>query len=204
MIVGVSGRKRSGKDTVAMYLGLKYGCNRIAFADHLKYIAMLTWDLSFEQCYGPDEVREVVDPRWGLSPRQILQRIGTEVARNIHEDTWVRKTFSTIERGTRGEDILYPDMDAKRFVEGPASGRKDRWAIPDSRFPNEAQAIWQRGGIVVKVERPSLGVSTDLHASERGVDDITPDVLLVNDGTLADLFRQVDAFVADRLGWEPA
>lgn len=48
-IIGVVGKKRSGKDTVAAMLGA--GVRRIAFADKLKHVAMQMFGLSFEQCY---------------------------------------------------------------------------------------------------------------------------------------------------------
>jgi len=45
MIIGVSGKKRVGKNTVGMYLELKYGYKPVAFADELKNAAKtLGWD----------------------------------------------------------------------------------------------------------------------------------------------------------------
>ena len=189
LIVGVSGRKRHGKDQVATYLE-EYGTLRIAFADELKRVAMDLWDLSFDQVYGSEQDKETVDPRWGLSPRVILQRLGTEVGRNIHPLTWVRKVFTMIDAASRGEEILLPDMRHRRFM--PCCPNPTAWVIPDARFPNEATAIQARGGLVIKVVRPDfLKRSTDMHASEVEVDNVVEDALIVNDGSLADLRSKV-------------
>lgn len=87
--------------------------------------------------------------------RQLLQRIGTDAMRNtIHPNIWINalfadyidKEYSTctcgfINENCRHEDeVVYPN-----------------WIITDVRFPNELQAIKDRGGIVIRVERIEEG-----------------------------------------------
>lgn len=195
LIIGISGKKRHGKDEIASALASR-GVNRLAFADELKRFAMAIWDLSFEQLYGADEHKESVDERWGLTPRFIMQQFGTEVGRNIHDQTWVRRAFDIIDRAWLGANVVLPDLQAREFrsvvVEDPSV-----WAVPDVRFKGEAEAIKARGGVVIKVVRPSL-VSKDTHASETGVDEVVEDHLIVNDGTLDDLRAKVAA-LADKV-----
>lgn len=197
LILGIAGKKRHGKDAVAQAL-MNFGFLRIAFADHLKWMSMHTWDLSFEQVYG-DALKEVADERWGLSPRHLLQTLGTQVGREIHSDTWIRKTFSTISKGARGEPVFLPDLQARTYSEvqyDPSYAQ--RWSIPDCRFPNEAEAVKAAGGVVVKVIRPSI-LSADTHASETEVDNIKEDYLIINDGSLQDLQRKVNALMQEIL-----
>ena len=199
LIIGISGRKRHGKDEIANALSSR-GVLRVAFADELKRYAMELWDLSFEQMYGGNEVREVIDPRWGVTPRFIMQQFGTEVGRSVHKETWVRKTLRLIDRAHGGSHVLLPDLVRRRFREFQfdfGSGAADVWAIPDCRFPSEAEAIKARGGVIIKVVRPSL-VSNDTHASETEVDNVVADHLIVNDGTLDDLRAKV-AVVANQV-----
>lgn len=190
LIFGISGRKRHGKDMVATYLS-RYGVQRLAFADKLKQVAMDIWDLSFEQVYGTDTIKEAIDERWGLSPRVLMQRLGTEVGRNIHDQTWVRKTISTIKVAQQGGAVMLPNFVSRQFERVTfGEGYADRWAVPDCRFPGEAEAIQATGGVVIKIVRPSV-VSTDSHASETEVDNVKEDYLIVNDGSLADLEAKV-------------
>jgi hypothetical protein len=194
LVIGISGKKRHGKDTVAKILGDLHGVRRLAFADHLKWVAMKTWDLSFEQVYG-DDLKEVVDDRWGLTPRFILQQLGTQVGRNIHTLTWVKKALDNIKRAHRGEPVLLPDLVAREFREFQFSpGEANTWAIPDCRFPGEADAIKAVKGVVVKVVRPEFSKrETDTHASETEVDNVVEDYLVINDGTVAELVVKVVA-----------
>lgn len=203
LIIGVSGRARHGKDAVAQVLLQEFNVKRLAFADHLKWLAMHTWNLSWAQLYG--DQKEVVDPRWGLTPRFLMQRLGTEVGRNTHKETWVRKAFDTIERARRGEHVTLPHFSVRAdeplpgveplsegfhpFIFGP--GAAAWWVIPDVRFPDEAEAIKREGGTVIKVVRPGLERPADGHASETSVDEVVEDHLVQNDGTLGDLVGRV-------------
>lgn len=176
MIIGITGRKGHGKDTVGRLLRERHGFRTLAYADPLKASAKLIFGLTEEQVNGPLAVKETVDPRWGLTPREIMQRLGTEVGRSIHLETWTRSTFLRIDAA--------PEMS---------------WAITDVRFPNEAEAVRARGGLVVLVRRPGMYTGQhEGHASERGVDEITPDIVIDNSGTLDDLVDAVDAMVLAR------
>lgn len=192
-IIGVCGRKRHGKDTIGGMLMDLQEYTPIAFADPIKRIGMDIYGLSYDQCYGTQEDKETVDPRWGVSPRHILQRIGTEMGRNIHPETWVRYCLKTIEKAANGEEPLVHSPKYRAFI--PATPRwcnLNRWVITDCRFPNEAAAIRQVGGEIIKVVRPSLeGKQGDTHASETSIDDIEPDHLIINNGTLDDLRAKV-------------
>ena len=197
-IVGVSGKKRHGKDTVGQTLNMSRGFMQTAFADPLKIMAMDLFWLTYDQCYGGVGLdgkvvdRELVDPRWGLSPRQILQLLGTEVGRNVHTEVWVRNTLKHIEDAFAGREVNFHYQSLRTFRPVTFNkGHAARWCITDCRFPNEAEAVKAAGGIVVKVHRPGLGESGDSHASETSVDLVEEDHLLINDGTLEDLQAQV-------------
>jgi hypothetical protein len=66
--------------------------------------------------------------------------------------------------------------------------------ISDCRFPNEAKAIKERGGIVIKVVRPDAK-ALDSHQSETRIDEIDADYTLFNDTTLENLVANVDSLV---------
>lgn len=194
-IVGICGRKRHGKDTVGRILQ-DYGYLTTAFADPVKRVAMDVYGLSWDQCYGEGPDKESVDPRWGLSPRAIMQRLGTEVGRVIHPDTWIRHTLDNVRSAAAGTGFTLRDDDGRRFVR--AHGVASRWAVTDVRFPNEADAVVAAGGVIVKVVRPSLGDAPDLHPSETSVDQVRADFTIINDGTIDDL----RARVADAVGFD--
>jgi len=203
IVIGISGRKRHGKDTVGAYLRDVHGFRPIAFADPVKQIGMEIYGLTWQQCYGAEVEKEALIPRWGRSARQILQHIGTEMGRGVHPDTWARYTMDLIGRAARGEPYLVRSDAEQRFVSGePYAGP---WVITDVRFPNEADAVRSIGGPVWKVVRPSMGVSQDMHASETSVDLILEDGTLTNDGSLEDLYNKVQSLLRGQcpdLAWD--
>lgn len=81
-----------------------------------------------------------------LTPRKILQLLGTEAGRQIiHPDIWVNATMANYKP-------ISGTMDVRRSKE-----TFPNWLITDVRFPNEVKAIKDRGGIVIKVMRDVEG-----------------------------------------------
>lgn len=126
----------------------------------------------------------IVDKNYILTPRQILQFVGIDLFRNqFHTQTWVnatmadyKKVFTSIELENDQEflDKLYP-----------------KWICTDVCFKNEIKAIKDRGGIVIRIERPSVK-SNDKHISETALDKYTGfDYTIFNNGNLEDLIQTV-------------
>lgn len=183
-ILGLGTSAQVGKDTAASHLEDRFDdvC-RVAFADKVKQIAMLLFGLSYEQCYGPVAVKEQVDPRYGLTPREIMQGIG-EKMREIYEDIWVDTVFN----------VTIPDLQKQGY---------DKFVISDVRYPNEANKIKKEGGRVVKVVRDGAGASVGAnHASEVSMQNYADfDASLENNGTIDEFFAKVDVLV-EELGWQ--
>lgn len=176
-LIGLSGRKRSGKDSIGHYLESEHGYTIDYFAKPLKEAVRNIFYWSKAHTDGPTDegepdLKEAIDPFWGLSPRFVMQRFGTEVGRQIDVEVWVKSLQLRVQRGLDSGHVQY--------------------AITDVRFPNEAELIRRLGGQVWRVERPSLPVSTDMHSSETSLDNYGFDVVLVNDGSLEDLYRKVE------------
>jgi len=76
-----------------------------------------------------------------------------------------------------------------------------KWLITDLRFPNEFQAIKDRGGICVRVNRfetqtfynPNVSFpdGIPIHASERALDDYPFDYEITNKGSIEELIEEV-------------
>lgn len=152
VLIGLIGRKQSGKDTFADYLVSHYGFEKHAFAGPVKEVCRVMFQLTMEQLEDPQQ-KEKVDERWGLSPRQMMQKVGTDMVRHM----W-------------GEDFWLKNMDL-RLCGGDV-------VISDVRFPNEAQYIRDRGGVLVRIVR-SGGV-LDTHISETSQAFIQEDVCVLN------------------------
>jgi hypothetical protein len=124
-----------------------------------------------------------------LTPRLLLQLLGTEAGRQIiHPNIWVNALFADYKK------IAYNwDCDGNTTVEGYPN-----WIITDVRFPNEAKAIKDRGGILIRINRPQyldngLVIRKDEHLSETALDDYDgfDYVIENNSSSIADLVEQV-------------
>ncbi len=179
--IGFCGPAGAGKSTAADHLVQHWRFARVRFAGPLKAM-MLALGLSPEQTDGA--LKEApCGLLQGRTPRQAMQWIGTEWGREmIGPEFWIAAWRAAIER--------LPGAFAC-----PAGGPPIRLIVADDvRFANEARAIRDRGGIVVRIERPGAGSSSGGdHASERP--DFVPDRIIRNQGDLAGFRAEIDALV---------
>ena len=82
-----------------------------------------------------------------------------------------------------------------QWSDGPIGGYEDgpmpNWIITDTRFPNEAQAIKDKGGIVIRVDRSGVKPIND-HPSEVGLDSWNFDYKIANVSDLKALTGTVE------------
>ena len=209
MLLGLVGRKGAGKDTVGDYLVECQGFARAAFADPVKWVARDLWPhLTEAQCWGPIEVKEAVDTTLGVSPRWLLQRIGTEVGRNGDLAAFADLGVSS-ERMREALDrygvVPSPTAWIDALFRAP---RGTNTVITDVRFPNEAEAIRAQHGSVLKLLRPGFdtGVGND-HPSEREVDACPFDYLVRNHASHNELYAKVRRILDDLRSpvmWSPS
>jgi len=115
------------------------------------------------------------------TPRDFLQLVGTEGGRYLlHPNIWVNSLMNKYKKTTRkfGEFHDGDSMMAKLYP---------LWLVPDTRFVNEAKAIKEAGGIVIRIESNRADL-TDKHASETALDDYKDfDYVVKCDGDMNDL-----------------
>lgn len=184
--IGFCGPAGAGKSTAAERLVQRWRFNRVRFAGPLKAM-MLALGLEPDQVDG-DRKEEPSPLLCGRTPRQAMQWLGTEWGRElIGQGFWIAAWQAAVER-------------APGFY-GPGPRFKgetglDRLIVADDvRFANEARAIRDRGGIVVRIERPGAGsASGHAHASERM--DFVPDRIIRNTGDMVAFRKAIDDLAA--------
>lgn len=198
-LIGIHGHAGVGKDTVADYLG-RYECvYKECFADPLKRACAAAFGLPIEWFYEQDLKEQ--ETFWGVTPRKIAQFVGTEMFRNlVHELTgadtakdflpshWIRLLASRL------TGLSAPPQGQGFYEPG------DTVIIPDVRFQDEANWIWENGGIVVHLIRDGCegNVGIQGHASEAGIDFTripSKNYLIYNNSTLGDLYETVENMV---------
>lgn len=178
MLIGLSGKKRSGKNTVADFMlewaeEYNFPARQQAFADKLKMSAARAFgfvdpDESMSFCEDLKETGTIAVSsssfNFEVSGRQFLQWYGTEAHRQIFDDRfWIQQ-------------LLPENMDHENELV----------VITDVRFPNEAEAIRVAGGDIIRVVRLD-SEEPDAHLSEQALSDSLVDIEILNDSNLDSL-----------------
>ena len=217
MIVGITGKIGHGKDTVGQMLGdtstqLWYIKK---FAYKLKKIASILTGIPEEKFEDQEFKKEDLGREWwtkeydshngfdiersyGMTAREFLQRLGTDGLRNhLHPNTWVNALFADYKAATKMAIYSQNPRSAGVLIEErEIPPTYPNWIITDVRFPNEAQAIKEREGLIIRVVRNSVAADkVNLHPSETALDDYKVDQIITNDGTLEELLVKVKEFM---------
>jgi len=167
MLIVLSGKARSGKDTSATIIQkiLKNNFNieyyTRAYADELKEMLMRDLDLTYEQVYG--DLKEEPNLRYPKedgtfwTPREFLQYFGTDVYRKIDPLFWVKKLQKYVK--DRGPNCI----------------------ITDGRFVNEVDWVKNSGGIYLDIVKSVCGAKQGRrHSSETSLDNLQSDYTIMN------------------------
>ena len=162
IIIGLSGKKRSGKNTVAKLIATETPslCKEFAFADALK-------DEVAKACGVKRSFLEENKQNFRL----ILQGWGTDFRRDLNDKQyWVKKLDSSLyEQFQKNPDCIA--------------------LITDVRFVDEAEYLRKCGAVIVRVNRPTTSV--DEHSSETDLDSYKFDFVIDNSSTLNNLAADV-------------
>lgn len=176
MIIGLSGYARSGKDEAAKGLEF-FGFQRVAFADKMREFLYVLNPLVMGTTEMPVRLKYVVDrygwdgykeTPWGKDMRELMQRLGTDC----------------------GREMLYDSVWVDAALDDYRTGKIRSAVISDVRFPNEAEAIKELGGFVVRVVRPGVYPANG-HESETALDFWDFDDRVLNNSTIEVLHERV-------------
>ena len=186
MIIGISGKAGSGKDTSAKMLEVLYANPDISyedfankryknfadiqivhFADSLKETAQVLFRIGEWETNTQEGKKTTIN--WiGKTVRELLQGIGQGLRDAIDPNLWVKILFANTEGWTN-------------------------YIIADVRYPNEIKAIKERNGILLRIDRKGAGAGN--HSSETALDDYKEwDVHIENNNSIEDLFEAMRIF----------
>lgn len=246
MIIGIAGKKRSGKDTVGKIIQIlttfPHFSDKIVerwltrdiesprfvnkkFADMLKDTVCMWINCTREQLEDEEfknteleedwwyyKYNDILQPYRGemwkdfpydlselikLTPRKLLQLLGTECGRNIiHPNIWINSLMGKYEMSDMIKIKIRRAGISPNWQQILESYPK--WIITDVRFPNEVEAIKDRNGFLIRVESKRCNYK-DTHSSETSLDNYDKfDSTIQNDETIIDLIPKVKKFLIDK------
>lgn len=164
IIIGLTGIAHSGKDFAANIIDNNYtSVWKMAFADPIKEACKSLYNLDYDQLYDQD-LKDKVDERWGLSPRQMFQFIG-DVMRAQDKDFFVKNMKQRIE-----EKLTYGNV---KYI-----------IVTDVRYDNEAEFLNLINGKIIKIVRHDSKTTQYYdHSSEKGISKHLVSSIISNDCT---------------------
>jgi dephospho-CoA kinase len=175
-LIAICGGRRCGKDTIAQRF-VVHGYEHMKISKPLKDAIKCMFGFSDEEL--ETNTKDAVHPDWGVSPRAMMQYIGTDIMQyhaqdhlpNIGREFWVRNFHKRLPEGSR---VVISDL---RFIHEYEYFKKH---IPNFH--------------IVKVSRQREYNSViDSHASELEGSFIPYDFHIDNEGSLDELLAKVDA-----------
>jgi len=186
ILIGVTGKARSGKDSMAEYLRTNYRFASFAFADPIKEAASIIFNIPLKMFYDGD--REDINQYWGISYREMLQKLGTESCRNVfRQDIWVKRAQLTLD-GCHREGY-------------------NNVIITDVRFEDEAKFIRINFGKVIHILRQEavdkVSEATAAHSSEAGIALHEGDITITNNDSIEAFHKQIDRIMLENFNSSP-
>ena len=202
-LIGLGGKPRSGKDAFADHIVDEFGWSKLGMSDHInrallalnpfipvpRFRSIRFLSAVATKLLGPKHVRYVdffasctdyAEAKANTEVRRLLQDLGVKVGREMFgTNSWI--------------DMMARDIDRLR-----AEGRKV--IITGLRFPSERDMVTERGGIAAWVERPSRELQAngmESHVVENGIGAADFETVIVNDGTLVDLYGKAASMTGD-------
>jgi hypothetical protein len=189
MIIGLCGKKRVGKDTVADYLVNKYGFVKYSFSQPIKEVAKIMFDFSDEQLYG--DLKENEDPRWGISPRHFFQNFGTEYMQYIFPTHFPNST----------KTIPNKCFWVKRFMiwyyKEKEKDPNIKVVIADVRFVHEFNSLKKINAYLIKIENDNIS-NLDTHCSENELNELKKEdysYIIHNNKSVTELYSEIDKLI---------
>ena len=190
MLIAISGKIGSGKDTTARFIleylwSKKVNINMMPckdlntlvlenstntyikkFAFKVKLFASFLLNVPISKFEDQEYKKSKLGEEWSfMTVREFLIKLATEGLRdNLHKDVWINGLLS--------------DYDGSH-----------RWIITDLRFKNEFEALKKKGAVLIRVERLYNNPRQINHASENELDHAPFEHILINSGSNVDDFR---------------
>jgi hypothetical protein len=206
MNIALVAKRGSGKTTISNAL-VQQGYQRLSWADPVRELAAMAYDPRFTGT--PEEYSAAKASEYQVTSTDkagfvftefitgttLLQRIGTDAMRDgLDQDFWVKAALGRMERAER-----------------EAQGEPIHWVNDDTRFPNELEALRERGFVIVGLHVPDVirharlvsrdgfyDASAENHASETSVSLDDCDIVVDTSQTVDDVIQRLWSFAFQR------
>jgi|TARA_R110000822_G_scaffold1158_2_gene5201 hypothetical protein len=182
MIIGITGKARSGKDTIGDHLEESLGFTKVSLAEPIKRVVKDVFQLTDFQTYDEVEREKPLEhwPDW--TPRKLFQFVGTESFRElIDPQIWIKSLWVRIQNDLKDDPNTH-------FV------------ITDLRFPDELDFLTKNVKSetvfkTIKVTRPNCDGNVGIQGHATESHNLETDFVIVNDSDIIALYTETQYIV---------
>jgi hypothetical protein len=195
MLISLSGRKSSGKTTIADLL-LKKGFKKASFATALKEYSSQLFDWDINLLYTQDGKESILKKPvvWNKQACSRLEKI-VNIPLFFEKDCEFRTRRQALQY--LGTEVLRksdPEFHIKEFTNRYKNGD---FVCDDMRFINEFESIKKMGGLCIYICRPYFWDYSN-HSSEISLNRKNFDYVLLNDGSQHDFLKKFQYFMENQ------
>lgn len=184
-VIAFTGKDGVGKSTAAVLTKQLYGrAKLLSFSTPLKIACSALFNLD-KECYNPTKIDQLI-PSLNLTPREILQKVRTDVFR---DQLYTLFPNITIPKQTLSTSVFY-NTAIKYFKTNTPI------IVDDCNSEDEVKCINELGGIVIKIMRDVRSDTVITYISDTGcfVDEI-----IINNGSEAQLQSKIKKILISSL-----
>jgi len=188
-IYAVTGRARSGKDTVADYIAFKLNCNKYALATPLKDLVCSMLNISMEQ------LDKYKNEKWELSAEESIDFNDVDIVCGIDS---LNVSFRSILQKCGDEMKAFFGIDCfmKKLHMKMLEEQNDCSVISDVRLLEEQKWLAANTNpVFIKIVRDTEDDKDSGHRTESEVDSLGYDILISNNGTIDELYEKIDKII---------
>ncbi len=196
ILIGLHGKPQVGKSTVATHLCKKYNLMTYGPSVRVKLTTAAMFDFPVEYLDN-NEKKDQMDPFWGMTYRQMAQKVGKESSRDVFgDDIWMRHVEKEL---LKREEIKRKCQDPTELTyevtlpDGKKWSYYDGIVLADVRYANEVQWIKDHDGCVVYIIREGAPKTSDQgHVVDAGLPIELANYIVYNNTTIEKMNEQAD------------
>lgn len=149
-IIGLYGSIGSGKSEAANFITSSFKAAKLSFAAPIREACSILFDFTEEQMVDRHR-KEIVDQRWGISPREAFRLIGHGFRQSVCDDIWIKHMSNRINMFTDSNNLVIIDdvryQNEIDFIEKECNGcivqiyRKDNPYMVNNNHASDLQQV---------------------------------------------------------------
>jgi hypothetical protein len=195
-LIAISGWKGAGKDTMGLHLMNEYGYRPISFAYELKNMVAEAYGIPRAWMDDRDKKDAPITTLPAIPTDPFASAIHSMLKDELASGYWTPRALCILEGSVKRS--VHANYWVRRVVSRVVEDQQHNYVITDMRYANEADVLKLLipSTLAIRIERAGHVITTQ-DPSERNLDTYAFDKVIRNDGTIPDLYNNINLFMGE-------